>query len=136
MGRLVTLKTPVSINELVSRVKAHLGLQHIQVALAPDHRKDMNAPLVKTIGLCAGSGGSVLRGCKADVHFTGELGHHEALGLVESGVSALVCGHSNTERGFLARLQKTLASELEKDWKDGPIEVLLSSSDRDPLEIV
>lgn len=135
MGRLVTLKEPVSFNELIARVKKHLGMPHIQVAVTEKHRQNLDAPSVSTIGLCAGSGGSVLRGCKADVHFTGELGHHEALALVENGTSAIVCGHSNTERGYLTRLQKTLTQELPKEW-DGPIEVLLSSTDRDPLEIV
>lgn len=135
MGRLVTLKEPISFNELVTRVKKHIGLPRIQVALTEKHRSNMDAPLISTVGLCAGSGSSVLRGCKADVYFTGELGHHEALGLIENGTSALVCGHSNTERGFLTRLQKTLSQELAKDW-DGPVEVLVSASDRDPLEIV
>lgn len=45
--------------------------------------------LVRTVALCAGSGGSVLKGAKADVYLTGEMSH----------VSDLEAGHvsENTE---------------------------------------
>lgn len=136
MGRVVHLATPVSFTALVARIKAHLGLAHVQVALADAHREAPDAATIRSVALCAGSGASVLRGVRnADVHFTGELGHHEALGLVENGVSAIVCGHSNTERGFLARLQEQLSAELKKDW-DGEFDITVSKNDRDPLEIV
>ncbi|KAF5103791.1 hypothetical protein D0Z03_000049 [Geotrichum reessii] len=136
MGRVVHLATPVSFNALVARIKAHLRLSHIQVALTDAHRADPDAATIRSVALCAGSGASVLRGVRnADVHFTGELGHHEALALVENGVSAIVCGHSNTERGFLVTLQKQLSVELKKDW-DGEFEISVSKNDRDPLEIV
>lgn len=135
MGRIVRFKDPISFNDLVSRVKKHLGIFNVQVAITEKHRSSLDAPSVSTVALCAGSGGSVLRGCSADVHFTGELGHHEALSLIENGTSAIVCGHSNTERGFLYTLQKQLTQELQTDW-DGDFEVLVSSADRDPLEIV
>lgn len=40
---------------------------------------------IRKVGICAGSGGSLLRGVDADLLFTGELGHHDALAAVESG---------------------------------------------------
>lgn len=131
MGRIVTLKEPVTFDDLIQRVKSHLGLEKLQIALAPHHR---SSP-VSSIAICAGSGDSVLRGAKADVYFTGEMSHHVALNLIENGSSAIVCGHSNTERGFLKVLQKQLSSQLEQDY-DGPNEVVISSTDKDPLEIV
>lgn len=133
MGRLVTLKKPVPFDELVRRVKTHLGLAQLQVAVAPHHRSKL--ALISSVAMCAGSGDSVLRGVKADVHFTGEVGHHTALHLVENGASAIVCGHSNTERGFLKVLQKQLSKELRSIY-EGPSEVCVSETDRDPLEIV
>lgn len=36
---------------------------------------DSQAKLIETIALCAGSGGSVLKGVKADVYLTGEMSH-------------------------------------------------------------
>ncbi|VVT49025.1 uncharacterized protein SAPINGB_P002067 [Magnusiomyces paraingens] len=131
MGRRVELKTPITFGELVTRVKKHLGLDHVQVARATSLASD--SQLISSVALCAGSGASVLRGIKADVHLTGELGHHELLHLTETGTSAIICGHSNTERGFLTVLQKQLTDALKQDY-DGPSEVAISKTDKDPLE--
>lgn len=131
MGRIVKLKEPIGFDDLVKRIKKHLSLQYVQVALANKHKN--NGP-VSSVALCAGSGGSVLRGVPADVHFTGELGHHEALYLKENGISAIVCGHSNTERGFLPTLKKQLEEQFEKDGQVPDISI--SSTDKDPLEVV
>jgi putative NIF3 family GTP cyclohydrolase 1 type 2 len=131
MGRLVTLNNPVGFDDLVARLKRHLGLRHVQVAVAGKHRN--NGP-VSSVAICAGSGSSVLRGVKADVHFTGELSHHEALHLKENGLSAIVCGHSNTERGFLPALKKQLESQFAKDGQ--VVDITISAADKDPLEIV
>lgn len=133
MGRVVQLKEPITFSELLKRVKSGLGLDHVQVALAPKH-KDLESK-ISSVAVCAGSGASVLRGVDADVHFTGELGHHEALGLIESGTSAIVCGHTNTERGYLKTFQSKLLEEL-KNQHGGEVEVLISETDKDPLEIV
>lgn len=124
MGRLVTLEEPVSLNELVTRVKSHLSLETVQVVQAPRHKTEP----ISSVALCAGSGGSVMRGAKADVQFTGELGHHEMLHLKESGVSAIVCGHSNTERGFLPTLKKQLLEEIP----DATISI--AKTDADPIQ--
>lgn len=131
MGRFVRLQTPVTITELVKRAKTALGLNHLQVALATEHK---NNNLVETIAICAGSGGSVLRGVDADVHFTGEIGHHEALYLKESGTTAIICGHSNTERPFLKVMQTQLKEQLQKDHK-GTVNVEISETDEDPLQV-
>lgn len=131
MGRLITLSQPTTVSELISRAKKALGIPHVQAALAPRHRN--NDELVKSIAICAGSGGSLLRGVQADLHFTGELGHHEALYLVETGTSAIVCGHSNTERGYLKEFREKLLKQLQQDY-NGPVSVDISQTDRDPLE--
>ncbi|CAN6665811.1 hypothetical protein TRVA0_037S00892 [Trichomonascus vanleenenianus] len=133
MGRVVKLAEPIAMFELVKRVKEGLNMPRIQVAYAAEHRDNTKA--VRSVAICAGSGGSVLRGVDADVHFTGELGHHEALHLVESGKSAIVCGHSNTERGFLKTFRAQLLKELQAQH-DGPVTVEISKFDKDPLEIV
>lgn len=125
MGRYVELEQPKSIAELVQNVKTGLGLSTVQL-VAPSDR-----PQISSIAICAGSGGSVVRGSKADLVFTGELGHHEMLHLRESGKSAIVCGHSNTERGFLKVLRKQLLAELDDD-----AEISIAETDRDPIEYV
>lgn len=125
MGRKLQLKKSIEFTELVGKVKALLDLDTLQV-VRPSEDK-----LLSSIALCAGSGGSVFKGVDADVYFTGELGHHEMLHLKESGKSAIVCGHSNTERGYLAVMKALLEKEL------GPeAEIAIAKTDRDPIEYV
>jgi len=125
MGRLVNLNQPSTLNELVSRVKEQLRLDHVQVA---ESRKGANQE-IKSIAICAGSGGGVFKGVKADLYFTGELSHHEALFFKESGSSVICCNHSNTERPFLKFIKEQLQKELNSDD-----EVIISETDRDPFE--
>ncbi|CAK9441278.1 uncharacterized protein LODBEIA_P51470 [Lodderomyces beijingensis] len=123
MGRLVTLQQPQLLSDLVNRVKSGLKLKHVQVAASNDKQE------IKSIAICAGSGGGVFKGVKADLYFTGELSHHEALYFKECGSSVICCNHSNTERAFLAVIQQQLTQELEAGD-----EVVISDEDRDPFE--
>lgn len=125
MGRLVTLAAPASLEQLVSNVKSSLTLTHVQVARAREQPKQ-----VSTIAICAGSGGSVFRGVSADVFYTGELSHHEALFFTESGSSVIACNHSNTERAYLQVMKKKLQEEL-----GGEVVVEVSEKDKDPYEV-
>ncbi|KTW31035.1 YbgI/family dinuclear metal center protein [Pneumocystis jirovecii RU7] len=143
MGRIVRWEDPISITTLVERIKKLLHLNHVQLALSEKHRKEGGKQIYK-IGICAGSGsGTILRNVHADVLFTGELSHHDILSATEKGISVILCGHSNTERGFLScvmkkRLQDVLYEEF-RDIQDDKIllpEVVVSEADKDPLEIV
>ncbi|KAH6564615.1 hypothetical protein BASA50_008584 [Batrachochytrium salamandrivorans] len=139
-GRLHTLDTPVSLDEIVRRVKTHLSLDHVRLARSMDHRND--SKLVSTVAICAGSGFSVLRDVSADVYFTGEMSHHEVLEGTAKGVSTILCEHTNTERGYLSQvLQTRLLSLLKVDLgldveADVRIDVTVSKFDHDPLTIV
>ena len=110
-------------------VKEHLKLPHVR--LAKPHSKE-DDPLVKTVATCAGSGGSVLSGVVADVYLTGEMSHHEVLEACSRGVAVILCEHSNTERDYLQLVYK---GRLEAAL-DGRVEVVVSESDRDPLQVV
>lgn len=125
MGRLVVLKEAVLLSQIVEKIKESLGIKHVQVAASSSRGKD---PSIKSVAICAGSGGSVFRGVDADLFYTGELSHHEALFLVESGASVVACNHSNTERAFLRVLKDQLHSELPE------AEIEISTTDRDPYE--
>ncbi|EJD40915.1 NGG1p interacting factor 3 [Auricularia subglabra TFB-10046 SS5] len=132
LGRLVTLAKPEPLDVLVEKVKKHLGLQHVQLGRSAAGRAE-----VGTIALCAGSGGSVLGGVPADLLWTGEMQHHEVLATVASGSHVLLCGHTHTERGYLKVLQERLQQELASEQGlGGEVEVLISSADRHPLDIV
>lgn len=126
MGRLIELEEPASLTKLVENVKLSQSLKHVQVGVGRNLAKDHP---VSTIAICAGSGGSVFRGVKADLYYTGELSHHEALFFTESGSSLIACNHSNTERAFLSVLKKQLEQELPE------AEVEISTEDKDPYEV-
>lgn len=125
-GRRLTLDQPAALKTIVERVKKHLGIHQVQVA------SGRNAPTKLTrIGLCAGSGGSLIeaaltQGCEAFI--TGELRHHDVLAAQAKGCTVIVAGHTNTERGYL----KTLRKRLDEALPD--VTVAVSKRDADPLK--
>ena len=120
-GRSVRLTRPVTVSTLASRLKKHLGVKHVRIARGA-------AEKIERIALCAGAGGSVLVGCDADVWVTGEMRHHDVLAAVERGVAVILCEHTNTERGYLSLLARSLRKAL-----GGGVEVAVSRADREPL---
>ncbi|KAJ3206259.1 hypothetical protein HDU67_008292 [Dinochytrium kinnereticum] len=135
-GRIVELNESreVSVQAAVDAIKEHLGLKAVRVALPPG--MNMDSP-VRTIGICAGSGSSVLKDVKADLLFTGEYSHHDILPVMYRRSVLVLCEHSNTERGYLPFLSRQLQRELEKAGGDASaLRCVMSKRDRDPLMIV
>ncbi|ODV76663.1 NGG1p interacting factor 3 [Suhomyces tanzawaensis NRRL Y-17324] len=125
MGRLITLANPVQLSDLVKNVKKSLGVSNVLVAPA---RGENSGHTISRIAICAGSGGSVFKGVEADLFYTGELSHHEALYFSETGSSVIACNHSNTERAFL----KVIKEQLKEELPDANVSI--SEADRDPYE--
>ncbi|KAF8515771.1 NIF3-like protein-like protein [Hysterangium stoloniferum] len=132
-GRIVTYQTGVPLERIIAAVKAHLNLKYVQVATSTKSRDSL--ALAQSIAICAGSGGSMLGGVEADLYFTGEMAHHEVLAAVSKGTHVILCGHDNTERGYLPTLQRKLQASLSQE-EGGPYEVIVSTQDRHPLSIV
>ncbi|XP_007520572.2 NIF3-like protein 1 [Erinaceus europaeus] len=128
MGRLCTLDEPVPLATMIERIKKHLKLTHVRLALGVGKTL---ASQVKVVALCAGSGSSVLQGTDADLYLTGEMSHHDVLDAASQGITVILCEHSNTERGFLSDLKDMLGAHLENK-----INIILSETDRDPLRVV
>ncbi|XP_014809781.1 PREDICTED: NIF3-like protein 1 [Calidris pugnax] len=127
MGRLCTLSEPVPLSDIIARIKSHLKLPHVRLAMGTG--KTLESP-VKKAALCAGSGSSILKGTEADLYLTGEMSHHDVLDAVANGISVILCEHSNTERGFLSELRDVLATHLRNK-----INIIVSEKDRDPLQV-
>nr|CAD7579076.1 unnamed protein product [Timema californicum] len=127
-GRLCVLKKPISILEAVERVKRHINIPYVRLALASGKDQDS---LVETVALCPGSGTTVLKGVKADLWLTGEMFHHEVLDAAHQGTHVILCNHSDSERGFLKSFADTLS-----DLLGDKVCVILSHSDCDPLKTV
>ncbi|XP_042805595.1 NIF3-like protein 1 isoform X2 [Panthera leo] len=128
MGRLCTLDEPASLATMIERIKRHLKLAHVRLALGVG--RTLESP-VRVVALCAGSGSTVLQGVEADLYLTGEMSHHDVLDAASQGINVILCEHSNTERGFLSDLQDMLGAHLENK-----INIILSERDRDPLHVI
>ncbi len=127
-GRRIVLDQPATIGELGDRLKSHLGRARIRYALSGDDRP------FRTIGVVPGAGSSLkdlalAEGC--EVFVTGEMTHHEILAARQAGLSILLAGHSNTERGYLKRL----AVRLEDLLGEG-VDIRVSEMDRDYIVAV
>ncbi|KAI5617651.1 NIF3-like protein 1 [Silurus asotus] len=127
-GRHAVLDEQISITVALQRMKKHLGLPYLRLALG--NQKTFES-VVKSVAVCAGSGASVLQGVKADLYITGEMSHHEVLDAVSKGTSVILSEHSNSERGFLTVFKKHLAAHLPDS-----VTVTISQKDKDPLQII
>ncbi|KAL9087253.1 MAG: hypothetical protein Q9165_006747 [Trypethelium subeluteriae] len=158
MGRIVRFPRPQPLLALIERIGRGLGNPK-GFPIAIPQGATLDSVLVSSVGICAGSGGSLLSGLDdVDLLFTGELSHHEALAAIERGQSVIALFHSNTERGFLhsvlrGQLQAQVGEEWERvrreewgregmteDWKealeDEEVNVEVSEVDRDPYGIM
>ena len=128
-GRVARLVAPASLEEIVARLKRHLGLDHVRVAASEAHAAGR---AIREIAVCPGAGGSLFDGLLGpDLFLTGEMRHHDVLEKVAHGASVILCDHTNTERGYLPRFAERLALELGAGAR-----ILVSSADRDPLAVV
>lgn len=123
-GRIFT--TDVTLSQAIRAVQTHTGVD-VQVAFAENHTLETT---IKTVAVCAGSGASVLKDVNADLYITGEMSHHELLDANHRNVTVIVCNHSNSERGFLHKFEKTLHEMLQ-----GECEIFVSKVDKDPLKV-
>lgn len=124
-GRLVETSMPIS--QIVHSLQDHIE-NSVHVAYAVGHH---SKTFVHTVGICAGSGGSVLRGLQVDLVITGEMSHHEVLDFNHNGTTVLLCNHSNSERGYLREFLPKLNERL-----NGACELFISEKDKDPLQTV
>ncbi|MHC4996970.1 MAG: Nif3-like dinuclear metal center hexameric protein, partial [Planctomycetota bacterium] len=126
-GRLLTLAKPTPLKTLLARAKKMLGLKQVRLA-APTAIAN---PAIRTVAVCPGAGGSLFERVTADLYLTGEMRHHDVLAKTEAGASVILTDHTNTERPYLP----TLAQRLNKALA-GKVEVVVSKTDADPLNMV
>ncbi|KAA1066875.1 hypothetical protein PGT21_025319 [Puccinia graminis f. sp. tritici] len=129
----------VDLDQLISRVKAGLGIPHVQLA-----KSSFAPPTIRSVGVCAGSGGSICSalGKSCDAFVTGEMSHHELLSANARGIHIILTAHTNTERFFLAKVLQPRLHELLLDeaaqmseHQTPQWEVEVSVADRDPLVV-
>jgi dinuclear metal center YbgI/SA1388 family protein len=129
-GRMAHLEKPTDLASLAKSFCKGLGLSRIDVAEATLGKASRK---VARVGVCAGSGGDLLeaaieQGC--DAFLTGELSHHRVLDAVSRGLSILLVGHTESERGYLPTLAKRLKQACPG------LETVVSRADRPPLRTI
>lgn len=155
MGRIVEFNQPQPLPALLDRIGK--GLNNPKgFPIAIPQNSTISDIHIRSVGICAGSGASLLANLDVDLLFTGEMSHHEALAAIEKGQVVINLFHSNSERGFLAEvLLAQLEEAVEVEWKavrgemegnrdddvkealkDEEFEVVVSEVDRDPYGIV
>jgi dinuclear metal center YbgI/SA1388 family protein len=127
MGRTGRLKEPVTLPEMVKRIKAFLGLENLRLASATRHAE---GKAIKRVSVCPGAGGSLFTKVRfTDLLITGEMRHHDVLGKLAAGTSVILTDHTNTERGYLPILAARVSEATG-------VKTHVSALDADPLVIV
>lgn len=153
MGRVVEFSDAQPLPDLLDRIGK--GLNNPKgFPIAIPQNASIGDIEIRSVGICAGSGGSLLANLDVDLLFTGEMSHHEALAAIEKGQVVISLFHSNSERGFLAEvLREQLEDTIEGEWQavreeeqgderlkealaQEEFEVAVSETDRDPYGIV
>ncbi|KAI9652844.1 MAG: hypothetical protein M1831_006369 [Alyxoria varia] len=118
-GRLVRLESQKELPTILMKLGKGLGNPGAFSVALPQGVRAENMG-IRTIGICAGSGGSVLSKSteKLDMLVTGEMSHHETLAAIEQGQVVVCLGHSNSERGYLGAVMKSsLKAALDSEWE-------------------
>jgi len=107
-GRLLTLHESADIDTIAKRLRDHLGVDTLRMVRASNDPHTV-------IGCCPGAGGSMVSDAMAQgatLFVTGEMRHHDLLKAQVNGVSVLLAGHTNTERGYLPLLVDRFADAM------------------------
>ena len=123
LGRIGTLKKPLSMQKAIANIKIATGCKAVGI-VGPQRR------IIKKAAVCAGSCGKIInsviaQGC--DLYLTGELKHHQALAAQEAGMTCICLSHTVSERFAL----KNLAKQLKKRLKT--VTIRISRKDNDPF---
>ncbi|CZS98398.1 related to Ngg1p-interacting factor 3 [Rhynchosporium agropyri] len=147
-GQIVTFTIPQTLGGLVQRVikgtytesiESNLTGNSVSVAVPQTCVQGQRSGIeIRTVGICAGSGGSILNGLDVDLLLTGELSHHEALAAIEAGRCVITTCHSNSERAYLEeRMKPALKRKIKEELNsDDLFSVDVSKYDRDPYSAI
>jgi len=102
----------VSRDEVVSRVRKHLGVDPHVIACGPDP--------TSRVGIITGGGGSMIamaRDAGVDTYITGEGAHHTHFDAEEYVLNVIYAGHYATETVGVKALAEHLAIKFAIEWE-------------------
>lgn len=127
MGRIVTYRKPLAMDDVVARIKKHLGVGRLRVALPARVASTFR---VGSAAYCPGAGGPLFDAISGvDLLVTGEMRHHDVLAHVARGRAVVLAEHSNSERGYLPHYARAIRASLPG------VTVSVATRDHDPLRV-
>ncbi|MDR3567872.1 MAG: Nif3-like dinuclear metal center hexameric protein [Syntrophobacteraceae bacterium] len=130
MGLVGLMPEETTPRSLAEALNAALGVASVRIA--GDLEKK-----VRSVAVCAGSGGSLLEkavASGADLFVTGDLKYHDARLAEESGIAVVDIGHFASEKPVLGPLSDFLRSRARAEATG--LEIFVSTSETDPLRSV
>lgn len=127
IGRLGELKESMPLETYAKSVKEILGLSSVRYAGNPVSQ-------IKKVALINGAGSKYAKQTKAvgaDVLITGDMGYHQILDALESGLSVIDAGHYGTEIMMVDAVADYLKASLVRLGYD--TEVLKSKANINPI---
>lgn len=128
IGKIGTLKEPVTVKELAERVKAAFDLPFVMV-----YGADQVTEPIERVAISPGSGGSMLeRGIagKAQVIITGDIGHHEGQDAAENHMAVIDAGHYGLEHIFIPSVKEYLEQAF------GESIIVLEAEQAFPVQVI
>lgn len=130
LGRVGEYQEPVAYEEFISRVKAVVSADFLQIA-------GKTGQSIKTVAVCGGSGGKFMSHAlanQADVFISGDITYHDAQWAAEHGLFVINAGHYQTEHLVVEQVSKQLQRLLAEQGKQ--VEVVSSSIHTDPFAYI
>jgi len=128
LGRVGYLPDPLTLEQLLVRVKEALGVSWLRVVGDLDSQ-------IKKVAVCGGSGGNLVSAAAfqgAQVLLTGDVKYHEARDAQDLNLNIIDAGHDLTEQVVIPTLVEYLMQELK-----GKIDIIgLDSSVKPVFRIV
>lgn len=109
LGRIFSLKEPMSFEEYIQFVKTKLNLEHVKAVKSNDKS-------IKKVAIINGSGAELWKKANdmgADIFITGDFKYHTALDAYENGLNVIDIGHYESEHFFNELIIKKLDDNLK-----------------------
>ena len=125
IGRIIRLEEPITLEEVIDRIKSNLCINNLRIARGKEQ--------IKTIAAINGSGQDFFDKAArlgADCIITGDTTYHYVSDYKEMGINIIDAGHFGTEfQVFLNTLEF-----LRNEFKD--VEFIDSTKSKDPYEFI
>ncbi|MGN0157878.1 MAG: Nif3-like dinuclear metal center hexameric protein [Brotaphodocola sp.] len=128
IGKIGTLKEPMSVRDLASFVKTAFGLPFVLV-----YGERQVEERVSRVAISPGSGGSMIEhglAAGAEVLITGDIGHHDGQDAAENHMAVIDAGHYGLEHIFISFIRTYLEEKFGSDV------IILEAEEAFPTQVI